>query len=81
MSDVLFLGEVSFFGIEFYRMDHQKQGVLERMGKFFSDHGIKGIDKYIPKNRRGLTIVGPSRMVEAIKKESDYVTMLAKIGD
>ncbi len=70
-----------FFGIEFYRMDHQKQGVLERMGKFFSDHGIKGIDKYIPKNRRGLTIVGPSRMVEAIKKESDYVTMLAKIGD
>jgi hypothetical protein len=70
-----------FFGIEFYRMDHQKQGVLERLGKFFTNHGIKGVAKILPKSRRGLTIVGPSRVVEAIKKESGYVSMFAKIGD
>ncbi|MFQ5975800.1 MAG: DUF2073 domain-containing protein [Candidatus Hydrothermarchaeales archaeon] len=70
-----------FFGIEFYRMDSQKQSVLERVGKFFSERGIKGVEKYIPKSRRGLTIVGPSRVVEGIKKESGYVSMLAKIGD
>ncbi len=70
-----------FFGIEFYRMDHQKQGVLERLGKFFTNHGIRGVEKVLPTRRRGLTIVGPSRIVEAIKKESGYVSMFAKIGD
>jgi len=70
-----------FFGIEFYRMDSQKQNVFDRLGKFFTNHGINGVDKILPKRRRGLTIVGPSRVVEAIKKESGYVSMFAKIGD
>ena len=70
-----------FFGIEFYRMDSKRHGVVEKVVKFFSDRGLKGIKKYIPQSRRGITIVGPSRLVEGIKKESGYVSMLAKIGD
>ncbi|MFQ6137175.1 MAG: DUF2073 domain-containing protein [Candidatus Hydrothermarchaeales archaeon] len=70
-----------FFGIEFYRMGHQRQGVIGRLVKFFSDRGIEGVERYLPKSRMGLTIVGPTRMVEAIKKESDQVTMLAKVGE
>jgi hypothetical protein len=33
---------------------------------------------YIAGRHSGMTIVGPTRMVEAIKKEKDYVSMFAK---
>jgi hypothetical protein len=55
-----------FHGIEFYRLDH-KMRIRDR------------IADYISGRRSGLTIVGPTRMVEAIKKESDYISMLAKV--
>ncbi len=55
-----------FHGIEFYRMDHRSERLRDR------------IAEYIAGRRTGLTIVGPTRMVEAIKKEKDYVSMLAK---
>jgi hypothetical protein len=56
-----------FHGIEFYRMDHRSRRLRDR------------IADYISGRKSGLTIVGPTRMVEAIKKEPDYISMLAKI--
>ncbi len=55
-----------FHGIEFYRIDHRSERLRDR------------IAEYIAGRRSGLTIVGPTRMVEAIKKEKDYVSMLAR---
>jgi len=55
-----------FYGIEFYRIDHQKN---------LRDK----IASYISGRKSGLTIVGPKRVVEAIKKEPDYISMLARI--
>jgi len=57
-----------FFGIEFYRMGHQEMGLLEKLSNF------------ITKRRSGITIVGPTRMVEAIKKEPDHISVFARTG-
>jgi hypothetical protein len=57
-----------FFGIEFYRMGHTETGFLEKLSN------------YITKRRSGLTIVGPTRMVEAIKKEPDHISVFARVG-
>jgi hypothetical protein len=57
-----------FHGIEFYRLDHRATNLRDK------------IASYIAGKRLGLTIVGPTRMVEAIKKEPDYISMLAKGG-
>lgn len=56
-----------FHGIEFYRLDHNPVGLRNRLAE------------YISGKKTGLTIVGPTRMVEAIKKDPDGVSMLAKI--
>lgn len=58
----------NFHGIEFYRLDHKARNLRDR------------IASYIAGKRIGLTIVGPTRMVEAIKKEPNYISMLAKGG-
>ncbi len=55
-----------FHGIEFYRLDHRAKTLRDR------------IASYIAGRRPGLTIVGPTRMVEAIKKEPNYISMLAR---
>jgi hypothetical protein len=57
-----------FFGIEFYRMGHQETNVLEKLQNFIS------------KRKSGITIVGPTRMVEAIKKEPDHISVFARVG-
>jgi hypothetical protein len=57
-----------FFGIEFYRMGHQEKGLFEKLSNF------------ITKRRSGITIVGPTRMVEAIKKEPDHISVFARVG-
>jgi hypothetical protein len=57
-----------FFGIEFYRMGHQEMSLLEKLSNF------------ITKRRSGITIVGPTRMVEAIKKEPDHISVFARAG-
>ncbi len=57
-----------FHGIEFYRLDHRATNLRDK------------IANYIAGKRLGLTIVGPTRMVETIKKEPDYISMLAKGG-
>jgi hypothetical protein len=56
-----------FHGIEFYRMDHKAVRIRDK------------IADYIAGRRSGFTIVGPTRMVEAIKKEPDYISMFAKV--
>lgn len=56
-----------FHGIEFYRIDHQPSGLRDKLAKYIS--GKKG----------GLTIVGPTRMVEAIKRDPNGISVLAKI--
>ncbi|WP_456473739.1 OapB/ArvB family protein [Candidatus Pyrohabitans sp.] len=55
-----------FHGIEFYRIDHGAKGIREK------------IAEYISGRRHGITIVGPTRLIEAIKREPDYISMLAK---
>ncbi len=55
-----------FHGIEFYRMDHKVGRLRDR------------IAEYITGRKPGMTIVGPTRMVEAIKKEENYISMFAK---
>jgi len=55
-----------FHGIEFYRMDHKGGKLRDK------------IADYIAGRKSGITIVGPTRMVEAIKKEEDYISMFAK---
>lgn len=55
-----------FYGIEFYRIDHQ-------------DNLREKIASYISGRKSGLTIVGPTKLVEAIKKEPDHVSMLARL--
>lgn len=57
-----------FFGIEFYRMGHRDAGLLEKLSNFLT------------KRRSGITIVGPTRMVEAIKKEPDHISVFARAG-
>ncbi|MFV2041331.1 MAG: DUF2073 domain-containing protein [Candidatus Hydrothermarchaeales archaeon] len=57
-----------FFGIEFYRMGHKDVGIFDRLSSFLT------------KRRSGMTIVGPTRMVEAIKKEPDHISVFAKVG-
>jgi hypothetical protein len=57
-----------FFGIEFYRMGHREAGLFEKLSNF------------ITKRRSGITIVGPTRMVEAIKKEPDHISVFARVG-
>lgn len=56
-----------FQGIEFYRIDHGTKGIREK------------IAEYISGRRHGLTIVGPTRLIEAIKREPEYISMLAKV--
>ncbi len=55
-----------FHGIEFYRMDHRSARLRDRVAD------------YIAGRKSGITIVGPTRMVEAIKREDNYISMLAK---
>lgn len=78
------MGEIDskdFFGIEFYRIDHQGKGMLNRLSKYMPEKMTGVLNRYIAKKESGLTIVGPTRMVEAIKKKSDYITMFAKVGE
>lgn len=56
-----------FFGIEFYRMGHKERGLLDKLSNLLS------------KRKSGITIVGPTRMVEAIKKEPDHISVFAKV--
>lgn len=56
-----------FHGIEFYRIDHQPSSLRDKLANYIS--GKKG----------GLTIVGPTRMVEAIKRDPNGISMLAKV--
>ncbi|NOZ77283.1 MAG: DUF2073 domain-containing protein [Euryarchaeota archaeon] len=56
-----------FHGIEFYRMDHTVTGLRERIASLIAG------------KKSGLTIVGPTRIVEAIKREPDYISMFAKV--
>ncbi len=65
------MGEIdskNFFGIEFYRIGHRDYTLIERLSN------------YLTKKRSGITIVGPTRMVEAIKKEPEHISLFAKIG-
>ncbi len=55
-----------FHGIEFYRIDHREMRLRDRLAS------------YISGRKTGMTIVGPTRMVEAIKKESDGISVIAK---
>ncbi len=57
-----------FHGIEFYRLDNPTNNLRSKIASFIGG------------KRFGLTIVGPTRMVRAIKKEPDYLSMLAKGG-
>lgn len=57
-----------FHGIEFYRIDHGSLRLREKIANFIAG------------KKAGLTIVGPTRMVEAIKREPDYISMFAKGG-
>ncbi|RMF90182.1 MAG: DUF2073 domain-containing protein [Methanobacteriota archaeon] len=57
-----------FFGIEFYRIGHREATLLDRISSFLT------------KRRAGITIVGPTRMVEAIKKEPDHISVFARAG-
>lgn len=56
-----------FHGIEFYRIDHAPTGLRDK------------IANYISGRKTGLTIVGPTRMVETIKRDPNGISMLAKI--
>jgi|Deesub1362A_J573_1020465.scaffolds.fasta_scaffold00051_146 hypothetical protein len=58
-----------FHGIEFYRMDHKTTRLRDK------------IADYISGRKSGLTIVGSARIVEAIRKEPDYISMLAKLEE
>jgi hypothetical protein len=58
----------NFFGIEFYRMGHREATLLDKISNF------------ITKRRAGITIVGPTRMVEAIKKEPEHISVFARTG-
>jgi hypothetical protein len=55
-----------FHGIEFYRMDHQTTGLREKIASLIAG------------KKSGLTIVGPTRIVESIKREPNYISMFAK---
>ncbi len=57
-----------FFGIEFYRMGHREANLIDKLSYILT------------KRRSGITIVGPTRLVETIKKEPDHVSLFAKIG-
>jgi hypothetical protein len=57
-----------FFGIEFYRMGHREAGLLQKLSNLLN------------KRKSGITIVGPTRMVEAIKKEPDHISVFARVG-
>jgi hypothetical protein len=56
-----------FHGIEFYRIDHHPTNLRDKLAN------------YISGRKTGLTIVGPTRMVEAIKRDPNGISMLAKI--
>ncbi len=58
-----------FHGIEFYRIDHKATKLRDK------------IANYIAGKKMGMTVVGPTRMVEAIKREPDYISMLARGGE
>lgn len=55
-----------FHGIEFYRIDHSPSGLRDK------------IASYISGKKSGMTIVGPTRMVEAIKRDPNGISVLAK---
>ena len=55
-----------FHGIEFYRIDHQPSTLRDKLAS------------YISGKKSGMTIVGPTRMVEAIKRDPNGISMLAK---
>ena len=56
-----------FHGIEFYRMDY-RESLRSRLASYIA--GRKNM---------GLTIVGPTRIIEAIKREPDCISMIAKV--
>ncbi|GCC10680.1 hypothetical protein IPdc08_00713 [archaeon] len=56
----------NFHGIEFYRIDHESTLRDKIAG-------------YISGRKTGLTIVGPTRLIEAIKRGPDYISMFAKL--
>lgn len=58
-----------FHGIEFYRIDHKAEGLREKLANL------------IVGKKAGLTIVGPTRMVEAIKREPDYLSVAARFEE
>ncbi len=61
-----------FHGIEVYRVqgDAKKKGIKKLFGPLIADSKSKGI-----------TIIGPTNYVETIKKEPDFLSMLARPGD
>ncbi len=56
----------NFHGIEFYRIDH-KHSFRDKLAEYISG-----------RRSSGLTIVGPTRTIEAIKREADCISMIAK---
>jgi|GEM_PF-503406 len=59
----------SYFGIEFYRIERKDDSLREKLASMLS------------KRRGGLTIVGPKKIVEEIKREPEYISVLAKAGE
>ncbi len=58
----------NFHGIEFYRIDH-KASFRDKLAFYLTG-----------KKQTGLTIVGPAKMIEAIKREPEgVITMIAKL--
>lgn len=56
----------NYFGIEFYRIERKDDSLREKLAAMLS------------KRRSGLTIVGPKRVVEEIKREPEYISLLTK---
>jgi len=56
----------NYFGIEFYRIERKDDSIRERLASMLS------------KRRSGLTIVGPKKVVEEIKREPEYISLLTK---
>ncbi len=59
----------NFHGIEFFRVDKRNKSLREKLA-----------DK-IAGRKSGFMIVGPTRMIEEIKKETNYVVMLARVDE
>ena len=57
----------NFHGIEFYRIDH-KPSFRDKLAEYISGRRVTG-----------LTIVGPTRAIKAIKREPDCISMIAEV--